>query len=211
MVHGPHWELKNEKNKNHIRWLLICLVAIYLGYLEYSGRAHEVGPAHLLSWQGIGLLFLTGAVFSAATSILLGRAEKVSRPIPEWLKYITMLFDMALITAVLVPTGGSHSLLFFLYFIVVVSNAMRYGMRLALVGVFAFNLMYTLMLLYQHYPSTEITGFAAEILKVAAVWLVGIYAGYLARRFEHLRGEVDRYKELVRVLMDRAGEGKSSG
>lgn len=207
-MHGRLWELNNEKNKNHIRWLLIFLVALYLGYLLESGRASEVGPAHLLNWQSIGLLFFIGVLFAGATSVLLGRRERSARHIPAWLKYVTMLFDIAIITAVLIPTGGSHSLLFFLYFIVVVSNAMRYGMRLALAGVFAFNFMYTLMLLYQHYPGEEIQGFAAEILKVAAVWLVGIYAGYLARRFEHLRGEVERYKELVRVLMDRAGEGK---
>jgi hypothetical protein len=59
------------------------------------------------------------------------------------------------------------------------------------------NIFYLALLAYQYYPQTDIPGFHQEVLKIAGFWLVGVYTGYLSRRYEVLRGEVERYQELL--------------
>jgi len=160
------WEIKNEKNKANVRWFIIVIVAGYLGYLIEAGISSQIGGSHLLSWLYVGGVtsFIAAANFSVTFAILDGKKSGEFNPA---IKYITMIVDLAAISLVLIPTGGSESSFFIVYFIAIVSNALRYGMRLAIVGVMAFNIFYVLVLAYQYYPGFQIQGFQKEILKVA--------------------------------------------
>ena len=42
-----------------------------------------------------------------------------------------------------------------------------------------------------------------EILKIAGLWTVGIYIGYLSKRFETMHGEVEKYRKIVMDLTGR--------
>lgn len=195
------WELHNERNKSNVRWFLLLLIAGYLFYLLRTGQAEEVGANHLLSEAFI--LGLSGglAIFNAALALLLSRVRKGKLAMPAFLKYLTMGVDLAAVSVVLAPTGGDQSMFFVVYFIVIVSNSLRYGMRLAIAGLFLFNLFYLALLAYQYYPSFQIPRIHAELLKVCGVWIVGLYTGYVARRFTVLQGEVERYQNLTARLM----------
>lgn len=214
------WELKNEKNKASIRWLLILVIGGYLSYLLQSGQGREIGTNHLFNWNFIGGLTVGTFFFNLVLRIYISRCLKKAIDVHPMLKYISMLVDLAIISLVLIPTGGDQSMFFVVYFVVIVSNSLRYGMRLSIIGLLAFNLFYAVILMYQ-YPqliwqsNSDLPasirngqGFALqrELLKIGVFWLVGIYTGYIARRYEYLQGEVEKYQRLVERLMQQVRE-----
>ncbi len=196
------YELGNERNKVHIRWLLVVLITGYLSYLLRADKGQEIGTNHLFSWEYIIAItaFIVIANILFATYLRLVAADRL--PMLRILKYLSMIVDFIAVSLVLIPTGGDRSIFFVVYFIVIVSNSLRYGMRLAVAGLFAFNFSYVGVLIYQYWPDLVVPNFQGEILKVGAFWVVGLYCGYIARRFEVLQGEVEKYQELVRKLME---------
>ena len=79
---------------------------------------------------------------------------------------------------------------------------MRYGIQAGIVCLVALNFLYVGVLVFLHYPSFELPGLQTEILKIAGLWTVGIYVGYLSKRFETMQGEVEKYR---RIIMDLTG------
>ena len=55
--------------------------------------------------------------------------------------------DLAVITFLVAVTGGSASPFYYVYFIVLVSNSIRYGMAMAVFVALAFNITYVVVLL----------------------------------------------------------------
>ncbi|MCB1172192.1 MAG: hypothetical protein KDK39_01445 [Leptospiraceae bacterium] len=206
------WELKNERNKAVVRWLLILLVSVYLAWLLEKQQGIEIGARHLFNWYYVGALSGAAAILNLVFSIYIARRKKSG--VHPALKYISMGLDFAIISLMLIPTGGDKSIFFLLYFIVIISNSLRYGMRLALTGLLVFTIMYFSVLAWQ-YPQRLVLNNAgiplmadgfqiqAEALKLAVFWLVGIYCGYMARRYENLQGEVEKYQRLVQRLMQQ--------
>ncbi|MCB1315931.1 MAG: hypothetical protein KDK27_08255 [Leptospiraceae bacterium] len=214
------WELKNERNKKNVRWLLIILIGGYLAYILHTDQGNEIGATGLFNWLFIGILMGVMAFLNLMFSIYLRLSASGRIRISPVLKYITMFVDFGAVSIVLIPTGGDESMFFVVYFIVIVSNSLRYGMRLTIIGLLMFNLLYVGVLAYQ-YPdliagSGECHGphclnFQREVLKVSVFWVVGLYTGYIARRFEILQGEVEKYERLVERLMARRDDELESG
>ena len=214
------WELKNERNKKNVRWLLIILIGGYLAYILHTDQGNEIGATGLFNWLFIGILMGVMAFLNLMFSIYLRLSASGRIRISPVLKYITMFVDFGAVSIVLIHTGGDESMFFVVYFIVIVSNSLRYGMRLTIIGLLMFNLLYVGVLAYQ-YPdliagSGECHGphclnFQREVLKVSVFWFVGLYTGYIARRFEILQGEVEKYERLVERLMARRDDEIESG
>lgn len=200
------WELSNERNKVNVRWVLMLLIAGYLYYLLRTDQGDEIGSTPLFNSGYIIALTVFLALANIIFSIFLYGVAKQRWRMRWGLKYLSMIVDFLAISLVLLPTGGDRSIFFVVYFIVIVSNSLRYGMRLALVGAFTFNICYVAVLMYQYYPDMAIPNAQGEILKVAVFWVVGLYTGYIARRFQILQGEVERYRDLVGRLMARRSE-----
>lgn len=198
------WEIRNEKNKASVRWVLVAAIGGYLSYLLFHGAQSAVGAAAVFDATYIFSLLGFAILVNGLLTVYLMRALKNER-IAGWVKYATMACDFLLIALVLVPTGGSHSLFYPLNYVVIVSNALRYGMGIALAGTFTMNIFYLGVLANQHWPQMQIPGFHQEVLKVAGFWLVGIYTGYLSRRYEILRGEVERYQKLLSEALKKNG------
>lgn len=197
------YELKNERNKASVRWFLILVIGGYLSYLLQTGQSLSIGSGALFNWTYIGVVTGTFVVLNFFISLYLRRSAIRRGWIPPAFKYFTTFIDFLAVSLVVLPTGGSESMLFVVYFVVIVSNGLRYGMRLALYGVLCFNLLYALVLGFQYYPELVVPNMQREFLKVFGFWLVGLYIGYLARRFELLQGEVEKYRRLVEKLMNR--------
>lgn len=198
------WEIRNEKNKASVRWILVAAVGTYLTYLLYHGAPSAVGAAAVFDAGYIFSLLGFAVLMNASLTFYLLRAQK-KESISGWIKYATMACDFLLIALVLVPTGGSQSLFYPINYVVIVSNALRYGMGIALAGTFIMNIFYLGVLANQYWPQMHIPGFHQEVLKVAGFWLVGIYTGYLSRRYEILRGEVERYQKLLSEAVRKNG------
>ncbi len=196
------WEIRNEKNKAGVRWLLIFIIVPYLSYLLLTGKSIEIGHQNFFNWFYV----LTVAAFvisvNLIVTLLLFFAAKSGKIHPS-VKYYTMIADFFAVALVMIPTGGKDSMFFTINFIVIVSNALRYGLRIAILGTIVMNIFYIGVLAFQHYPDKEVTGIQKEILKVGGFWLVGIYTGYLSMRFEILRGEIEHYQHLLAEALSK--------
>jgi hypothetical protein len=190
------WEIRNEKNKAGVRWLLIFIIVPYLSFLLYTGRSVEIGQENIFNWYYILTVaaFVIGVNF-IVTFILFNALKSGS--INSSVKYYTMIADFLAVALVMIPTGGNDSMFFTINYIVIVSNSLRYGLRIAILGTIVMNIFYIGILAFQYFPDKEIVGVQKEILKVGGFWLVGIYTGYLSMRFEILRGEIEHYQKLL--------------
>jgi hypothetical protein len=198
------WEIRNEKNKANVRWVLVGAVTIYLSCLLWRGEAPARSGREFFNAAYIFGVLTAATAFNLALTLYLVKAM-AREIISPAVKYASMTGDFLLVALVLVPTGGSESLLYPLNYVIIVSNALRYGMAMALAGTLIMNLFYLGVLAAQYWPQTQIPDFHQEMLKVAAFWLVGIYTGYLSRRYEILRGEVERYEKLLREALKENG------
>ncbi|MES0489716.1 MAG: hypothetical protein ABUK01_06985 [Leptospirales bacterium] len=193
-------------SKTNVRWALFIFITSYLSYTLQNAPETMTGVKD--TFNGLFIYTLAGTVFilNFLYTVYLWKARNSSRTLHSLLKYITMLFDCMLVTMLLLLTGGDKSMFFLLYVIVIISNGTRYGMRLAVAGIILFNICYVAMLFYQYYPNLDVADVRGESLKVIGVWVVGLYIGYLARRFEILHSDLDQYKNMVAKYLK---EGKS--
>jgi hypothetical protein len=200
------WDLRNEINKVNVRWAILIITLPYLYWQYFQRSFHIVDSIHDSKFLYITVLAFLTTFLNIIYNIFLVYKRKKKRLLHPSMKYISMIFDLSIVTFLLPPTGGNESMFFLLYIVVLLSNGMRYGMRLAVVGILVFNTFYLVMLFFQYYPETQISELNREILKVMGVWIVGLYIGYLARRFQMLHGEVDKYKNLLKKHMDSVAE-----
>jgi hypothetical protein len=191
-----NWEIKNEKNKVGVRWLLFFIIVPYLSFLLATDRATEIGTAHIFNWYYIISVALFVALSNIWVTWIIHRAVRTSELNPS-VKYLTMVADFLAVALVMIPTGGSDSMFFVINFVVIVSNGLRYGLRIAILGTIVMNVFYIGIIGFQTYPDRELANVQKELLKLGGFWLVGIYTGYLSLRFEILRGEVDHYQKLL--------------
>jgi len=198
------WDLKNEINKTNVRWALLILITGYLFYILQNDLEVTSDVKGAFNAFFIYILAGSGILFNFIFTTYLWRARKSNGSVHLLLKYITMTFDCLLVTMLLLLTGGDKSMFFLLYIIVIISNGTRYGMRLAITGILIFNICYVAMLFYQYYPELAISDIRGESLKVIGVWIVGLYIGYLARRFEILHSDLEQYKAMVGEYLTEA-------
>ncbi|MCZ8154736.1 MAG: hypothetical protein O9264_01345 [Leptospira sp.] len=196
------WEIRNEKNKAGVRWLLVFLIVPYLSFLLLTGRSVEIGHANVFNWfYVISVATFVVSVNLLVTYILFGAIKRGS--IHPSVKYFTMIADFLAVALVMIPTGGHDSMFFAINYIVIVSNSLRYGLRISILGTIVMNFFYIGVLAIEHYPDKEIVGIQKEILKVGGFWLIGIYTGYLSMRFEMLRGEIEHYQKLLAEALQK--------
>jgi len=200
------WELKNERNKVYVRWLFVVLVFGYFAYLLKRGAAPSTGVSAYLNWPYIGSLVLVTCVLNIAISLYLVKVGREEGALHPGVKYLTMVLDLIVASLVILPTGGEKSMFFLLYIVIIISNTMRYGIQIGIVALVALNFFYVGVLMFLHYPNLVLPDLHTEILKIAGLWIVGIYIGYLSRRFEIMQGEVEQYRKIVTDLMERREE-----
>lgn len=115
---GEHRLLSVLRTKPTIALLRICvLAAVLVVYLSSTGIRRTAGPEALA-------LLIVGFVYALACAFVSTRHEWSSR----WGRGLTLLIDVALITAWVQATGGSQSEFWTLYLIVIVAVALRFGM-----------------------------------------------------------------------------------
>ncbi len=182
-------ERRIEQNKVTVRWIVTVVALTAAAYL----RRHEaIGT----SWTVI--LGLTAGV--AASNLIF--AAILRRSAPHWLRYATTGIDL-LFTSVLVGySGGSGSPFYYVYFIILVSNSIRYGMSMAVFVALIFNVAYVSVLLL-HPVGNDLPN---EGVKILAFWGVSLYAGYLATTFRRQARILQAYEETIADLRTRLDE-----
>lgn len=176
-------EQQIERNKVVVRWIV---VAVLFGAVVYLKRQDAVA----ISWSTVIVL----AGVAAALNLTYGQILRTSAP--RWLKYVTTGTDLALISILVLFSGGGGSVFYVAYFIVLISNSMRYGMGMALYVATGYNLGYAVVLLAEP-PANDLT---VEAVKILSFWGVALYAGYLAMRFQRQTRILESYEETIARL-----------
>lgn len=184
-------EQQIERSKVVVRWIV---AATLFGAVTYLKRAGSVA----IPWSTV--LGLTAAV--AVLNLVYWNILR--RSAPRWLKYVTTATDLALISLLVLFTGGSGSVFYVAYFVVLVSNSIRYGMGMALYVATIYNLTYVAVLAFVP-PAGDLT---TEAVKVLAFWGVALYAGYLAMRFQRYARILESYEETIARLRAQLGGPK---
>lgn len=186
-------EQQVERSKVVVRWIVIAALLAAVIYLRGRGA---------VPLSGATVARLTAA--AAACNVLFWTILR--RRCPRWLKYVTTGADVALLSVLVAVTGGSGSVFYAAYFIVVVSNSIRYGLGMALYVATAYNVGYVLVL-YARPPAHDLT---VEAVRILAFWGVALYAGYLAMRFQRQLRILESYEETIARLRSQlaAREGR---
>ncbi len=166
-----------------MRWLVAATLLAAVTYLKRQGDL-------TIPWSTTFALTATVVVCNLAYTWVLRTG------VPPWLKYVTTGTDLVLISALLLFTGGSGSVFYYSYFIVLVSNGIRYGMAMALYVATVYNVAYVGVLLLAP-PADRLT---VEAVKILTFWGIALYAGYLAMRFQRQRRILQSYEETIAGL-----------
>ncbi|HEY3246676.1 MAG TPA: hypothetical protein VGK88_00110 [bacterium] len=181
-------EQQIERSKVAVRWLVATVLFVAVAYLKRAGLL-------AVSWPSIlGLAGAIAALNVAYTVVLRSGA-------PWWLKYVTTGTDLLILSLLVWFTGGSASVFYYAYFIVLVSNSIRYGMPMALYVATVYNIAYVVVLLFTP-PSGDLT---VEAVKILTFWGIALYAGYLAMRFQRQNRILQSYEETIAQLRANAG------
>lgn len=186
-------ERRIEQSKVAVRWIVVAVVLPAAIYLRRGGSIETPWPI---------ILGLAAAVAAANLAF----AAILRRGAPRWLRYVTTGSDLGLTSLLVAWSGGSGSPFYYVYFIVLVSNSIRYGMAMALFVAAVYNAGYVAVLLARPVGG-DLT---MEGVKILAFWGVALYAGYLATRFQRQARILQAYEETIAELRSRldAQEGR---
>lgn len=176
-------EQQIERSKVVVRWIVAGVLFATVSYLKRQG---------LVTTPWSVVVGLTAGV--AALNIIYWTILRSAAP--RWLKYLTTGTDLVLISLLLLFTGGSASVFYVAYFVVLVSNSIRYGMGMAVYVSIMYNVAFVMVLLLKP-PATDLT---IEAVRILAFWGVALYAGYLASRFQRQARILESYEETIARL-----------
>ncbi len=187
-------ERRIEQSKVTVRWIVVVVAFTAAAYL----RRHEaIGT----SWTVIFGLTAGVAVSNLIFAAILRRGA------PRWLRYATMGIDLLFTSLLVGYSGGGTSPFYYVYFIILVSNSIRYGMSMAVFVALVFNVAYVSVLLV-HPIGGDLPN---EGVKILTFWGVALYAGYLATRFQRQARILQAYEETIADLRTRLESREGAG
>jgi hypothetical protein len=192
---GAEDERRTEQSKVVIRWIVVVVALAAVVYMRRTGTVDT-------PWTVIAGLTASVVALNLGFAAVLRRGAVSPPGALRWLRYVTTGSDLVLISFLAGYSGGSTSPFYYVYFIVLVSNAVRYGMSMAIFVALVYNVSYVGVLLV-HPVGGDLTYEGAKIL---AFWGVALYAGYLAARFQRQARILQAYEETILTLRARLGD-----
>lgn len=183
-----------ERSRVAVRWLMIGVLLAGVWYLRRSGTI-GTDPRVIAALAAV----------AATANLTFGAALR--RGTPRWVRYAGTVHDQLLTTVLVGTTGGTASPFYYVYFIVLVSNSIRYGMGMAVLAALLYNVGYVGVLLV-HPLGGDLT---QEGVKILAYWAVALYAGYLAARAQRQARMLQAYEETILRLRARIDELEAAG
>jgi hypothetical protein len=163
--------------------------------------------AALLQWQRAGdVIPMPASVYTA----LVGGASVVNLAhsiylfcaavCPAYYKYLTVGLDLIFLTGAIRYSGFNESPYFYVYFLLLVSNCIRYGLVMSLYIAALVNVLYVIALSLA--PTLKPTVLGGEGLKILAFWGVALYGGAVSARIRRQAFEIAAYEETVAELKE---------
>ncbi len=195
---GWESERATERAKVNARWFAIALL---FGALLWIRRAPG---AHVPNSIAYGI---TGAalLMTAAEALYLWRPGPTE--IPRWFKYATVSGDMAFISLLVYYTGLTQSPFFFVYFVFLISNCLRYGLLMSLFVAATFNLFYVVTLGLAPPGRVQPSVLGGEGIKIVAFWAVALYGGAVSARLRRQANQLRVYEETLLELRAQLAAG----
>ena len=192
---GWESERDTERAKVTTRWFAILLLLSAVFWLRRSDPNVHI-TLHILGIITIGALLMT-----LLESIYLWRPGRGK--IPRSLKYITVLGDMVFITLLIPYTGYTQSPFFFVYFVFLISNCLRYGLLMSLYVALLFNILYVVALGTAPAGVVHSSVLGGEGLKITAFWAVALYGGSISARLRRQANQLRVYEQTIAELRGR--------
>ncbi|HLV79426.1 MAG TPA: hypothetical protein VKT32_04060 [Chthonomonadaceae bacterium] len=196
-VAATGWESERdtERAKVNARWFAIALL---FGVLQWIRR-------HTLVYAGIPMSdALAYGIAGAALAMTALEALYLWKPgreaIPRGLKYVTVFMDTAFVSALVYYTGFTQSPFFFVYFILLISNCLRYGLLMSLFVAAAFNILYVVTLALAPAGAVHPSVLGGEGLKILDFWAVALYGGAVSARLRRQANQLRVYEETILEL-----------
>ncbi len=194
VIEGWESERDSERAKVTARWFAIVVLLIALFWIRQHDPMVAAHVSRLSAWE----LAFAAVVMTAAEAIYLWKPGRIR--IPRWLKYVTVFGDMAFISIVISLTGYTHSPFFFVYFVFLISNCLRYGLLMSLFVAAVFNVLYVVVLGFAPESERQASVLGGEGLKIVAFWGVALYGGAISARIRRQGNQLRVYEETIREL-----------
>jgi hypothetical protein len=194
VAYGWESERDTERAKVNVRWFAI---AILFAVAEWIRRHDPLVRAQLTD----GILYgctIAALLMTAVEAAYLWHPSTTE--VPPWLKYVTVIGDMAFISALIYYTGFAQSPFFFVYFVFLISNCLRYGLLMSLFVAGIFNLFYVIVLGLAPKEELKPSVLGGEGLKILAFWLTALYGGTISARLRRQAGQLRVYEETIGEL-----------
>ncbi|MBV9866423.1 MAG: hypothetical protein JO316_13805 [Abitibacteriaceae bacterium] len=185
---GIESECQTERSKTIARWCGIFILAALVYQQQVQGIV-------TLSRTGFLSLFGAALLINLFHSFYLFRAGACS----SFYKYISVGLDLMLLTFLISNSGLNQSPYFFVYFVLLVSNCIRYGLVMSLYIAVLVNVFYPIALsLGPHQLQPSVVG--GEGLKLLAFWGVALYGGAVSARIRRQVYEIAAYEDTIAEL-----------
>jgi hypothetical protein len=196
-VVGWESERDTERAKTNVRWFAIALLLVMLLWIRRHDRAVASAVSPLLA-LGIAL---AAVLMTAAEALYLWRPGVTV--IPHWIKYVTVFGDMAFISALIYYTGFTRSPFFYIYFVFLISNCLRYGLLMSVFVAATMNLLYVIVLGLAPPELRAPSVLGGEGMKILAFWAVALYGGSVSARIRRQANQLRAYEETILELRAR--------
>ncbi len=178
-----------EQSKALARWFGFAIVA---GVLHWQRRNGFITLSSA-SYAGI----VGGAVAINLLHTLYLYTCKACSPL---YKYLTVGLDVLLVTVLIAMTGYTRSPFFYVYFLLLISNCMRYGILMSIYLASLVNVCYAFALTIAPPAEREAAVLGGEGLKILAFWGVALYGGGIAARMRRHLHEISAYEDTIAEL-----------
>lgn len=203
----------NEKKR--LAWFILIRVAIVSLFLISTVilNAREPESAGTVELTGLYRLIIPTYLFSIASLIVL----KLSRVLQRALTYAQIIWDLLLVTFLLLLTGGINSPYSFLYMLSIINASVFLARREAFYTASLCGILYGAILDFQYYGKLTAIGLSQVLaqqydaryilytifVNILAFYLTAFLTGYLAERVRKsesaLQKKVIDYEELERL------------
>ena len=191
---GWESERDTERAKVNVRWFAILLLLAILLWIRRHDRdvAASVSPT-------LALVIAVGAVLMTVAEALYLWRPGITR-ISHGVKYLTVFGDMVFISVLIYYTGFTRSPFFYIYFVFLISNCLRYGLLMSVFVAATMNVLYVVVLglAPPHLRAPSVLG--GEGLKILAFWAVALYGGSVSARIRRQTNQLRVYEETILEL-----------
>ena len=187
-------ELTTERAKTTVRWFAIPLLFAVSVWMRRNDPTIRASFTESVLWISLAV----AVIFTSIESAYLWNPERTQ--IHPAIKYLTVTGDMFIISCLIYYTGWAQSPFFFVYFVFLISNCLRYGLLMSVFVAGVFNVMYVVTLGLAPTGAVKASILGGEGLKILSFWAVALYGGAISARLRRQANQLRVYEETLLEL-----------